>query len=232
MRFKAPTKQENKQMNIANIKVVLIDNHDSFTYNLVDELRVLGLELKVFRNNVPSDTIINQLAQYQSLGPTLLLLSPGPGAPKDAGNMPDVLEKVKGQYPVLGICLGHQAIIEAYGGKVGRAENVMHGKASLMTHDFTPVFKTLTNPLSIARYHSLVATSVPDCLQVIASIDRLPMAIIHPTDNMLGFQFHPESILTCDGSMLLSQAITYLTQNHANTHANDERDVLNIKEDS
>jgi anthranilate synthase component 2 len=202
-------------MNIAQIKVVLIDNHDSFTYNLVDELRVLGLELKVFRNTVPVDTVLNQLAEYQSQGPTLLLLSPGPGAPQDAGNMPAIIEAVKGQYPVLGICLGHQAIVEAYGGKVGRAEDVMHGKASLMSHECEGVFKALSNPLSIARYHSLVATRVPECLQVIASINNLPMAISHETDKMLGFQFHPESILTCDGSLLLYQAIQFLISDGA-----------------
>lgn len=207
-------------IDISQVKVVLIDNHDSFTYNLVDELRVMGVELKVFRNNVSTDIMIQQLASYHSSGPTLLMLSPGPGAPKDAGNMPEVLEAVKGKFPVLGICLGHQAIVEAYGGEVGRAEDVMHGKASLMTHNFSEVFANLPVPLSIARYHSLVATRVPDSLQVIAQIGKLPMAIIHQTDKMLGFQFHPESILTCDGSLLLQQAITYLAASKANTSNN------------
>ncbi|WP_371193427.1 aminodeoxychorismate/anthranilate synthase component II [Glaciecola sp. SC05] len=195
---------------IRTLKVVLIDNHDSFTYNLVDELRVMGVELKVFRNTVAVEKICQQLADYQAHSPTLLMLSPGPGAPSDAGNMPQVIEAVKGKYPVLGICLGHQAIVEAYGGEVGRAEDVMHGKASLMTHAYPNVFKALPQPLSIARYHSLVARRVPDCLQVIAGIDHLPMAIIHEADKMLGFQFHPESILTCDGSLLLQQAMAYL----------------------
>lgn len=209
-------------MDIRQLKVVLIDNHDSFTYNLVDELRVMGVELKVFRNSVSTHNIMQQLANYQAQGPTLLMLSPGPGAPKDAGNMPQVIQAVKGKYPVLGICLGHQAIVEAYGGTVGRAENVMHGKASLMTHRFSAVFEGLANPISIARYHSLVATSVPDCLQVIACIDKLPMAIIHQADNMLGFQFHPESILTCDGSLLLRQAMQYLAGNNQTAHQSKE----------
>ncbi|MFC4699023.1 aminodeoxychorismate/anthranilate synthase component II [Glaciecola siphonariae] len=198
-------------MDITQVKVVLIDNNDSFTYNLVDELRVMGVELKVFRNAVPTNTIIEQLQAYQLTGPAMLLLSPGPGAPKDAGNMPEVLNQVKGRFPVLGICLGHQAIVEAYGGSVGRAEDVMHGKASLMQHAFPGIFEGLSNPLSIARYHSLIATNVPQCLHVIAGINKLPMAILHEADNMLGFQFHPESILTCDGSRLLRQAITYLS---------------------
>jgi anthranilate synthase component 2 len=206
-------------MDIRHIKVVLIDNHDSFTYNLVDELRVMGVELKVFRNTVPSDKILAQLALYHQTSPTLLMLSPGPGAPKDAGNMPEVIDAVKGKYPVLGICLGHQAIVEAYLGRVGRAEDVMHGKASLMDHCFSEVFADLPNPLSIARYHSLVATLVPDCLQVIAAIGSLPMAILHQTDNMLGFQFHPESILTSQGSLLLQQAMRYLT-NDTSSSAN------------
>nr|WP_136251935.1 aminodeoxychorismate/anthranilate synthase component II [Ningiella ruwaisensis] len=197
-------------MDVENVKVVLIDNHDSFTYNLVDELRVLGVELKVFRNSVDVGVVFAQLESYRTQGPTLLMLSPGPGAPKDAGNMPQVIERAKGQYPVLGICLGHQAIVEAYGGEVGRAEDVMHGKASLMQHSFEAVFEKLPQPLSIARYHSLVATRVPDCLQVIAHIQQLPMALHHPSDNMLGFQFHPESILTAQGSRLLKQAILYL----------------------
>lgn len=206
---------------ITSLKVVLIDNHDSFTYNLVDELRVMGVQLKVFRNTVSTDTILAQLSSYKAQGPSLLMLSPGPGAPSDAGNMGQVIEAVKGEFPVLGICLGHQAIVEAYGGEVGRAEDVMHGKASLMTHTFDEVFTNLSNPLAIARYHSLVATRVPDCLQVIASIGALPMAIIHKTDNMLGFQFHPESVLTCQGSVLLEQAMKYLV-GQAHSQANDK----------
>jgi anthranilate synthase component 2 len=197
---------------MTQIKVVLIDNHDSFTYNLVDELRVMGVELKVFRNTVALEHILSQLESYQRQGPCLLMLSPGPGAPSDAGNMPALIEAAKGRFPVLGICLGHQAIVEAYGGAVGRAEDVMHGKASLMTHQFEEIFQSLPKPLSIARYHSLVATSVPDSLQIIAQIASLPMAILHQADNMLGFQFHPESVLSSEGSLLLRQAMQYLVR--------------------
>ncbi|MFT5712869.1 MAG: anthranilate synthase component 2 [Glaciecola sp.] len=196
------------------INLVLIDNIDSFTYNLVDEIRSLGIEMSIYRNTVDAQTVLDKLTEYDKIGPTLLMLSPGPGAPADAGCMPEVLQKVRGKYPVLGICLGHQAIVEAYGGVVARAPQVMHGKASQMSYEETEetqsIFAGLSNPLSIARYHSLVATQIPESLQVIANIDGLVMAVLQPDDRMLGFQFHPESILTCDGSVLLMQSIAFL----------------------
>jgi anthranilate synthase component 2 len=204
----------------AQINLVLIDNIDSFTYNLVDEIRSLGVEMTIYRNTVDSQTVLDKLAEYEKTGPTILMLSPGPGAPSDAGCMPELLQKVRGKYPVLGICLGHQAIVESYGGIVARAPEVMHGKASLMTYTDTPetqsIFAGLSQPLSIARYHSLVATQVPDSLHVIANIDGLVMAVLQPNDRMLGFQFHPESILTCDGSILLMQSIAFLAGGSAN----------------
>jgi anthranilate synthase component 2 len=196
------------------INLVLIDNIDSFTYNLVDEIRSLGIEMSIYRNTVDAQFVLDKLAEYDKKGPTLLMLSPGPGAPADAGCMPEVLQKVRGKYPVLGICLGHQAIIEAYGGVVARAPQVMHGKSSQMNYvdskETQSIFAGLSNPLSIARYHSLVATQIPESLQVIANIDGLVMAVLQPDDRMLGFQFHPESILTCDGSVLLMQSIAFL----------------------
>lgn len=195
---------------LSHINLVLIDNQDSFTYNLVDELRVLGVNLTVFRNTVTITKVLDKLEAYSKLSSTLLMLSPGPGAPSSAGNMPDILKAAQGNYPVLGICLGHQAIVEHYNGQVSRAEAVMHGKSSAMTHSYKEVFKALPNPMSIARYHSLAATKVPDCLQIIAEINGLPMAVLHETDKMLGFQFHPESVLTCQGSQLLLQAMKYL----------------------
>jgi anthranilate synthase component 2 len=199
------------------INLVLIDNIDSFTYNLVDEIRSLGIEMTIYRNTVGAQIVLDKLAAYKKTGPTLLMLSPGPGAPADAGCMPEVLQKVRGKYPVLGICLGHQAIVEAYGGIVTRAAEVMHGKASQMSYAETTetqsIFAGLSNPLSIARYHSLVATQIPQSLQVIANIDGLVMAVLQSNDRMLGFQFHPESILTCDGSVLLMQSIAFLV-NH------------------
>jgi anthranilate synthase component 2 len=198
------------EKSLSHLHLVLIDNQDSFTYNLVDELRVLGVNLTVFRNTVNVDKVLARLQQYSQQGPTLLMLSPGPGAPSEAGNMPAILEKAKGMYPVLGICLGHQAIVETYKGTVARAPHVMHGKSSMMVHDYPALFKQLPSPMAIARYHSLAAVHVPSSLQVIAHIDNIPMAVLHDHDKMLGFQFHPESVLTSQGSQLLLQAMQYL----------------------
>ena len=195
--------------------VVLLDNVDSFTYNLVDELRSLGLSLTVFRNTVDAQVIIDFLRQQSQQQPTLLMLSPGPGAPADAGCMPSLLQAVQGHYPVLGICLGHQAIVEHYGGEIVRASSVMHGKSSLLKHTEEKMFAGLPNPFPVARYHSLMAGSVPSCLSVMAQVDEIPMAVYHPGDHMLGFQFHPESILTSMGSQLLRQSVNYLLQTEA-----------------
>ncbi|MDT0594596.1 aminodeoxychorismate/anthranilate synthase component II [Glaciecola petra] len=201
---------EQTNSNLTDLNLVLIDNQDSFTYNLVDELRVLGVNLTVYRNTVDTQQVLNALAEYAKQGKTLLMLSPGPGAPSQSGNMPEILKQCEGKYPVLGICLGHQAIVENYQGRVGRAPYVMHGKSSLMHHNCPELFINLASPMAIARYHSLIALDVPDCLRVVAQIDQLPMAVLHQNDRMLGFQFHPESVLTCQGSQLLKQAISFL----------------------
>jgi anthranilate synthase component 2 len=194
----------------------LLDNVDSFTYNLVDELRTLDLAINVYRNTVSADMIFSKMQEQAAKGPVLLLLSPGPGAPSDAGCMPALLAKVAGIFPVLGICLGHQAIVEYYGGNVGRAKHVMHGKSSAITHSKTDMFARLPYPLHVARYHSLVAHTLPDNLKACASCvdedgEETIMAVLEQQDRMLGFQFHPESILTAQGSDLLKQSIEYLT---------------------
>ncbi|WP_088328970.1 aminodeoxychorismate/anthranilate synthase component II [Lacimicrobium sp. SS2-24] len=188
--------------------IFLIDNFDSFTYNLVDEMRCLGFTLTVYRNSQNADFIVQQLEACTA--PAILMLSPGPGAPADAGCVPQLLKRVQGKFPVLGICLGHQAIVEHYGGKVGRAEQVMHGKASAIHHTQEHMFAGLPQPLPVARYHSLVATQVPEELVVLAEYENMCMALYHPEHKMLGFQFHPESILTALGSQLLAQSLTYL----------------------
>lgn len=194
----------------------LLDNVDSFTYNLVDELRTLDLAINVYRNTVSAEMIFAKMQEQATKGPILLMLSPGPGAPSDAGCMPELLAKVAGVFPVLGICLGHQAIIEYYGGKVGRAKQVMHGKSSAITHSQADMFTGLPHPLHVARYHSLVAHTLPDNLAACASCvddngENTIMAVLEKRDRMLGFQFHPESILTAQGSDLLKQSIEYLT---------------------
>ena len=197
------------------MKIYLLDNFDSFTYNLVDQFRSLGCEVVIYRNDVSADYVAEKL--INETGKTALVLSPGPGAPHEAGCMMELIGKVAGKVPMLGICLGHQAMVEYYGGKVERAPFVVHGKASPTFHNGQGVFANLPSPLPVARYHSLVATKVPDCLDVIATTDDMPMAVLHPQHQAMGFQFHPESILTTLGSQLLTQTLAYLTQDHAFT---------------
>jgi anthranilate synthase component 2 len=197
------------------MKIYLLDNFDSFTYNLVDQFRSLGCEVVIYRNDVSADYVAEKL--MNETGKKALVLSPGPGAPHEAGCMMELIGKVAGKVPMLGICLGHQAMVEYYGGKVERAPFVVHGKASPTFHNGQGVFANLPSPLPVARYHSLVATKVPDCLDVLATTDDMPMAILHPQHQAMGFQFHPESILTTLGSQLLTQTLAYLTQDHAFT---------------
>ncbi|MEP2651232.1 MAG: aminodeoxychorismate/anthranilate synthase component II [Paraglaciecola sp.] len=210
-------------MNTATVNpktcVFLLDNFDSFTYNLVDELRTLGLELIVYRNSVPAELILQKMqkkaTEKDSQGHTkqvMLMLSPGPGTPAQAGSMLTLLNLVKGKFPVLGICLGHQAIVEAYGGKIIRANKVMHGKSSFIEHCGDKMFADMPQPLPVARYHSLMASEMPEELALLANYEQIPMAVAHLQDKMLGFQFHPESILTSHGSQLLMQSIQFLTQ--------------------
>lgn len=206
------------QMN-TQICVFLLDNFDSFTYNLVDELRTLGLELIVYRNSVSADVILEKMhdkaSQTDENGKkkqVMLMLSPGPGNPSQAGSMLTLINLVKGHFPVLGICLGHQAIVESYGGKIIRADKVMHGKSSLIEHCADKMFTSMPHPLPVARYHSLMASNIPEQLTVLANFEDIPMAVTHLKDKMLGFQFHPESILTSHGSQLLMQSIEFLTQ--------------------
>ena len=204
--------------------VFLLDNFDSFTYNLVDELRTLGLELIVYRNSVSADVILQKMQKKaqridknSQVKQVMLMLSPGPGNPSQAGSMLELLNLVKGQFPVLGICLGHQAIVESYGGSIVRAEKVMHGKSSLIKHCADKMFNNMPQPLPVARYHSLMASNMPEELTVLANFAEIPMAVVHLKDKMLGFQFHPESILTSHGSQLLMQSIEFLTQDKVQT---------------
>ncbi|UJF19823.1 aminodeoxychorismate/anthranilate synthase component II [Vibrio sp. SS-MA-C1-2] len=193
----------------AQQQIILLDNFDSFTYNLVDQFRSLGHNVAIYRNNLPAEDIVKAI---QSLENPILVLSPGPGAPSEAGSMPEVIHRLKGHVPMIGICLGHQAIVEAYGGKVAGAQEIMHGKPSLMEHNSEAMFKGLDHPLPIGRYHSLVATDLGDELDCVASVDQLVMAVVHPKDRVCGFQFHPESILTTQGAVLLTQTLAWVTE--------------------
>lgn len=196
----------------AKTKLFMLDNLDSFTYNLVDEFQCLGFEPTIYRNTLSADFIYQQMIEYQQQHQetVMLVLSPGPGEPKNAGCLMALIEKCAAQFPILAICLGHQALIEHYGGTVGRAQEIVHGKASPIEHCETGAFAHIANPLPVARYHSLVGTSVPAALTVTAHYQQMPMAIEHQQDAVIGFQFHPESILTTYGSHLLAQSIEHL----------------------
>ena len=190
--------------------IFLLDNFDSFTYNLVDQFRSLGYPVRIYRNSLPASRI---MAQIESCGgDAVLVLSPGPGAPHEAGCLIDLIKLARGRVPILGICLGHQALCEAYGGTVGAAGEIVHGKRSLIDHNGHGAFAGLQSPLPVARYHSLVATYVPQELQVIAHYQGMPMAIEQGDDRVLGFQFHPESIMTSEGARLLTQALAHITR--------------------
>jgi len=186
--------------------ILLLDNIDSFTYNLMDQLRAAGHRVMVYRNQLPAHTIIEQLQLMEN---PILVLSPGPGAPSKAGCMPQLLKQLRGQLPIIGICLGHQAIVETYGGHVGQAGEILHGKASLIKHDGLAMFSGMPNPLPVARYHSLVGSEIPAGLTVSAHFNQMVMAVRHDADRVCGFQFHPESILTTQGARLLNQTLDW-----------------------
>lgn len=180
--------------------LVMIDNYDSFTYNLVQFLGVLGADLVVFRND---RTTLEQVGELEPAG---IVISPGPKAPKDAGLSKDIILEFGPRLPILGVCLGHQCIGEAYGGKVDRAPYVMHGKTSLVHHDGKGVFRDLPSPMEAARYHSLVILEdrLPPCLEVSARTeDGIIMGVRHRSFPVEGIQFHPESFMTPQGLKLL-----------------------------
>ena len=177
--------------------ILLIDNYDSFTYNLAHLLEELGAEVKVVRNDkIDAD-------EAERLAPSHLVISPGPGRPENAGATLEIVERLGPRVPTLGVCLGHQAIIEAFGGEVGQAQRLVHGKASEIAHDGQGLFLGLPDPLQGGRYHSHAATRVPEELEVCATTeDGEVMAVRHCELPVVGIQFHPESVLTPDGPAL------------------------------
>lgn len=192
--------------------LLMIDNYDSFTYNLVQYFGELGQAVKVIRND---DLSVSDIA---ALKPEHIVISPGPCTPNEAGVSLEVLEKLSGSVPILGVCLGHQSLGQAFGGKVIRAKTIMHGKTSLMHHKSQGVFSGLPSPFEATRYHSLVVEkdSLPDCLEITAwtenedgSFDEI-MGLRHKTLPVQGVQFHPESILTQHGHAMLKN---FLEQN-------------------
>ncbi|MDH0730312.1 aminodeoxychorismate/anthranilate synthase component II [Pseudomonas sichuanensis] len=186
--------------------LLMIDNYDSFTYNVVQYLGELGAEVKVIRNDEMT------IAQIEALNPERIVVSPGPCTPSEAGVSIEAILHFAGKLPILGVCLGHQSIGQAFGGDVVRARQVMHGKTSPVVHRDLGVFASLNNPLTVTRYHSLVVKreTLPDCLEVTAwtahadgSVDEI-MGLRHKTLNIEGVQFHPESILTEQGHELFA----------------------------
>ena len=180
--------------------ILIIDNYDSFTYNLVQYLGELGEELKVYRN----DKIT--VPEIEGLKPKRIVISPGPGEPRDAGISNEVIKHFAGKIPILGVCLGEQAIAEVFGGKVVRSGRLMHGKTSEIHHDGKTIFKGLPDPFTATRYHSLIVekSSLPDCFEISAWTDEDEiMGLRHKEHKVEGVQFHPESILTSAGKTLL-----------------------------
>ncbi len=190
--------------------ILMIDNYDSFTYNLVQYLMTLGEEVLVKRNDEIS------IENAMKLQPELIVISPGPGTPSKAGISVPLIKAVAGNIPILGICLGHQAIIEAFGGKIVRAKNIMHGKTSKITTDNKGIFTGLPKEISVNRYHSLVAEqqSLPDCFEITAKSldDDEIMGVRHKEFLIEGVQYHPESILTPTGKRQLAAYLKYVKE--------------------
>lgn len=181
--------------------ILLIDNYDSFSYNLYQQAAAIEPEVRVVRNDAVT------VGEIEGLNPSHILLSPGPGYPRDAGVCERVVEKLGGKIPILGVCLGHQAICEVYGAQIVHAKRLMHGKTSRISVDNAdPLFAGLPREINAARYHSLAtrSESLPDCLQVIAADESGEiMAVRHRNAPVYGVQFHPESILTPQGDLIL-----------------------------
>lgn len=186
--------------------IFLIDNIDSFTYNLVDQLRKNNHKVTIYRNNLPISLIIKKITKKSK---SILMISPGPGIPVNAGCILKLIKILIGKIPIIGICLGHQAIIEAYGGCIVPANEILHGKSSMIYHDSKYMFHNMPNPLSVARYHSLIGKNIPVALKINAFYKKMVMAVRNNNDKVCGFQFHPESILTTQGEKLLNQTISW-----------------------
>ena len=187
------------------VSVLLVDNYDSFVFNLADEFERRGHRVEVYRNDIPAERALELAAALP--GPRLVVLSPGPGTPDRAGCCEELVRRAPDELPLFGVCLGHQAIVEALGGRVGRARRVVHGKASPVDHTRRGLFEGLPTPMSVGRYHSLVGTRIPDELSVTAEVEGEPMAVEHHRRPIYGVQFHPESILTPEGGRVIDNLI-------------------------
>jgi anthranilate synthase component 2 len=184
---------------------MFIDNFDSFTYNLVDDFCKRDCEAKVYRANTELDELKAVADQFD---PDLLVISPGPGTPDTAGVSLAAVDYFKDKLPIFGVCLGHQVIVQYFGGKVGHAPEPVHGKPSRVTHNTKGVFAGVENPLQAGRYHSLIALNLPDCLQKTAQFEGLVMGVRHKELPIFGVQFHPESILTPAGGKIIENMLS------------------------
>jgi anthranilate synthase/aminodeoxychorismate synthase-like glutamine amidotransferase len=185
--------------------ILVIDNYDSFTFNLVQYLGELGTELNVFRNDAIT------IRQIEKMQPTHIVISPGPGRPEEAGISIEVIQKFTGLIPILGVCLGHQAIVAAYGGQIVGAGELVHGKTSEIYHDGKTIFEGIKSPFLATRYHSLIAEkeTLPSCLEISAKTkEGLIMGVRHKFHQVEGVQFHPESILTTVGKEILANFLS------------------------
>jgi anthranilate synthase/aminodeoxychorismate synthase-like glutamine amidotransferase len=185
----------------SHVRMLLVDNYDSFTYNLVQAFAAHGADVMVFRNDMIS------VDEGLALKPTHLVISPGPGRPDDAGVSLQMIAAFAGKIPILGVCLGHQSIVQQQGGKIVRAERLMHGKTSIIKHDGKSVFEGISESFEVGRYHSLCAEthSLPDTLEITAQTDSgVIMGVRHKSQQIEGVQFHPESVLTPEGDTLMT----------------------------
>ncbi len=196
-------------MKLEKTKILFIDNFDSFTYNLVDEFGKRDCDTRVYRADTALDVLKEVADRFQ---PRLLVISPGPGNPDSAGVTLSAIDYFKDKLPVLGVCLGHQAIVQYFGGQIGHAPEVMHGKPSRITHTAKGIFAGLENPLHAGRYHSLCAATLPDCLERTAEFNEIVMGVQHESLRIYGVQFHPESILTPAGGKLIENMLKIATE--------------------
>ena len=191
-------------MELKPVKVLFIDNFDSFTYNLVDEFAKRQCVTRVYRANTPIAELVRCADEFK---PDILVISPGPGNPDSAGVSLEAVDTFKGRLPIFGVCLGHQVIVQYFGGVVGHAPCVMHGKPSRLTHTGKGLFDGLENPLQAGRYHSLCAVTLPECLETTAMYETIVMGIQHNEYPIYGVQFHPESILTPTGGKIIENML-------------------------
>jgi len=186
-------------------KVLFIDNFDSFTYNLVDDFCKRSCEAQIYRADISLKRLRRVADEFR---PALLVISPGPGTPGAAGVTLSAIDYFKDKLPIFGVCLGHQAIVEYFGGEVGHAPEPVHGKPSKVAHNGKGIFKGVENPLQAGRYHSLCAVRLPDCLELTARFERVVMGMEHKSLPIFGVQFHPESILTPAGGKIIENVLS------------------------